>query len=200
MNGPNRGKSTRSSAGKRKSAASSRSSAAGPRTIRSSSAPLASARRPSPKVWPSASLLAMCPTACWTSAFSPSIWPVLLPVPSTVVNLKNGSSASSTQSNRTTRSSSSSTKSISSSGLVPSKAPWMRPTSSNRPWPVAICSASAPRLSTNIRNTLKKMPPWPAASSPSWSANRRKTTPWLSFSACATATKPSTRPASPTKL
>ena len=66
--------------------------------------------------WPSASSLAMCPTACWTSAFSPSIWPVSSPVPSTVVNLKNGSSASSTQSNRTTRSSSSSTKSISSSG------------------------------------------------------------------------------------
>lgn len=46
------GKIDRSSAGKRKSAASSRSSAAGPRTIRSSSAPLASARRPSPKAGP----------------------------------------------------------------------------------------------------------------------------------------------------
>ena len=32
-----------------------------------------------------------------------------------------------------------------------------------------------------------------------WSANRRKTMPWLSSSACATATKPSTRPTSPMK-
>ena len=47
-----KGKIDRSSAGKRKSAGSSRSSAAGPRTIRSSSAHLASARRPLPKAGP----------------------------------------------------------------------------------------------------------------------------------------------------
>ena len=45
--------------------------------------------------------------------------------------------------------------------------------------------------------TLKMMRPQPGASSPSRSANRMKKTPYPSSSACATATKPSTRPASP---
>ena len=55
----------------RRSRGSSRSSPAATRTTPCSSVSRAWARRPSPRVWPSASPPATCPRSCWTSASCP---------------------------------------------------------------------------------------------------------------------------------